>query len=198
MSIPFAPEVQAALDSGRYVPVHLVRFDIPGFSVGYWRGARDFTWNGFTYKPSRYLDDSGLSEIIGVDITERSLTFSDVPTDDNDDVIAKIETYQYLNAPVIVAKLIGDVEADEILGLVESSRYEISEVRYQKSPVGEDGARTVTMQIELEIPGRVIRDSVGGKYSAKEHQAHNDASDTFFDYSAVNGAWPVEFGQVVR
>ncbi|PCI03434.1 MAG: DUF2163 domain-containing protein [Hyphomicrobiales bacterium] len=198
MTISLDPAVEAKLDSGRYVLLHLVKFDIPGAQVGYWRGARDLTWNGFTYKPSRYLDDAGLNETLGVDITQRSLTFSDVPTSDENDIIAKVEQYNYLNVPVIVTKLIGDTENDSIAGIAETSDYEINKINYDSAAVSDDGARQVTTEISLEIPGRIVRDNTGFKLSSAEQQAHNDPTDTFFDYTATSATWPEEWGQVTR
>lgn len=166
MTISLDPAVKAELDSGRFVLVHVVKFDIRGIEIGYWRGGRDLTWNGFTYKPSRYLADTGVMETLGIDITERSLTFSNVPTTDDDDIIAKIEQFNYLNAPVTVTKLVGDTETDSIIGIAETSVYEIASVSYRDAAVAEDGTRIVTTTIRLEIPGRIVRDKTGFKLSA--------------------------------
>ncbi|MBL4767627.1 MAG: hypothetical protein JKY94_07925 [Rhodobacteraceae bacterium] len=198
MTISLDPSVEAKLDSGRYVLINLVKFDIPGATVGYWRGARDLTWNGFTYKPSTYLRDAGLNETLGVDITERSLTFSNVPTTDANDVIAKVEQYNYLNSTVTVTKLIGDTEDDSIIGIAETSVYEIDEIKYQDDAVAADGTRKVTTSIRLEIPGRIVRDKTGFKLANAEQQAHNDPTDTFFEHTATSATWPEEWGQVTR
>lgn len=198
MTISLDPAVLDEFDTGRFVLFHLVKFAIPGAEVGYWRGARDLTWNGFTYKPSRYLDDSGLFETLGVDISERSLTFSNVPTSDANDIIAKVEQYNYLNSTVTVSKLVGDTEDDAIIGIAETSIYEIDSVSYRDDAVAADGTRSVTTDIHLEIPGRIIRDSTGFKLSSVEQQAHNDPTDTFFDYTATSATWREEWGQVTR
>ena len=196
MSISLDANVEAALDSGRWIKMHLVFFAIPGLPTGYWRGPRDLRWNGVTYRPSRYLDDTGLSETLGIDITRRGLTFSDVPTDDANDVIATIENYNYLNAPTTVTKLVGEVGTRNILGIGESSIYEINKVNYNKSALDSEGLRTVTVNIELEIPGRSVRDQTGFRYSHAAHQAHNSPSDPFFKYAATNAAWPSSWGRV--
>jgi hypothetical protein len=196
MSISLDPSVQAELDSGRYGLIHLIFFAIPTLNTGYWRGARDLVYNSVTYKPSRYLDDSGLVETLGIDITERTITFSDVPTTDSSDVIANIESYNYLNALVTVTKLVVDIENDSILGLAESSVYEIDSVNYLQNPINESGERSVTVRITLEIPGRSVRDSTGVKYSDSEQKAHNSATDTFFEYAASSAAFEELWGQI--
>lgn len=198
MTISLDPAVKAELDSGRFVLIHVVKLDVPGAQVGYWRGGRDLPWNGFTYKPSRYLADTGVMETLGIDITERSLTFSNVPTTDENDIVAKVEEHNYQNALVTVSKLVGDTEDDSIIGIAETSTYEIDFVTYRDGAVSEDGTRTVTTEIRLEIPGRIVRDKTGFKLSTAEQQAHNDATDTFFDHTATSATLTEEWGQVTR
>ena len=143
----------------------------------YWRGGRDLVYNSITYKPSRYLDDSGLNESLGMDITERILTFSDVPTADGGGAIAAIEAINYLNAPTTVSVLVVDTQDDMILGLAESSVYEIDSVSFQKSALSAS-ERTVTVNITLEISKASKCASNRASNSSKRRSAASKSSLT--------------------
>lgn len=192
------PAVEAQIEDGRIVILPLVRFDIPGNPAGYHIGGRNLTWNGFLYKPNKYLDPGSFSGSLGNAVTKQTLTFSGVPVDDPDDAIAKLETLPYLNAPVTITFLCGDPETDEVLGILISHLYEIDKVSYETGAFEKNGQRTVNIKIDLEPPGRAVRDQTYAKRSQADQQFDNDPTDTFFEYAATNDEIPEEWGQVYR
>lgn len=189
------PAVEAQLESGQIRRLDLIRFDLPGKSVGYHRGGRPFTHNGLTYKPNRWLQTGEMSSDLGVAVTTRTIGFSNIPTSDPDDAIAKLETYAYQNAPVIIAHLAGDLLTDEPLGILASSVYEIDQVRYSKGAADDKGLRSLSIMIDLQPPGRSARGATLVKRSPAEQNFDNDASDTGLEYVAVNANWTLEWGQ---
>lgn len=195
MAVSFSPEVDAALQAGDLAFVDLVRFEFPVIgSVGYHMGGRPFTYQGTVFKPNRFLalgyDTSGL----GVTVTTTTLTFSNVPVDDVDDAIGKLETLQYDNAPVTITRVIGVPGGLDPIGVLWSKFYEISEVRYPESPTDEKGEKTLTIEIDLEPPGRSARGITGVKRSVAEQQFDNDASDTGLREAATTARIPIEWG----
>ena len=189
------PAVEALLEQGQIVRLDLIRFDLPGKTVGYHRGGRPYTYNGLECLPNRWLDMGDMSQSLGVAVTSRTIRFSDVPTDDPDDAIARIEDYAYTNAPVIITHLAGIPETNEVVGILASSIYEIDQVRYSKSEVDESGQRTITLEIDLEPPGRSARGATHVKRSQAEQQFDNDPTDTFFEYASTTASVPEEWGQ---
>lgn len=189
------PAVQAQVEDGRLLLFPLIKFDIPGNPVGYHLGGRDFIWNGFLYKPNRFLDPGTFDSMLGTAVTRQTITFSNVPTADPDDAIAKLETLPYLNAPVLISFLAGNPDTDEILGLLLTHLYEIDKVSYPTSAVDKDGTRSLTVKIDIEPPGRAARDQTYAKRSLDEQQFDNDATDTFFEHAATVEDIPEEWGQ---
>lgn len=195
MSVSLDPAVSAQLDEGAVAILPLVKFDLPGKTVGYHFGGRGLNYSGQFYKPNRWLSPDSFSEALGNDVTARTLTFSNVPTDDADDAIAQLESYNYLNAPVTISYLCGDPETDTILGVLTTHFFEINQVTYRKPAVDGDGTRSVTIDIELEPVGRRVRDVTHAKRSLDEQQFDNLATDTFFEYVATSPEWAEEWGQ---
>jgi hypothetical protein len=189
-----SPIVVDRLERGVISRIDLVRFDLPGKSVGYHMGGRDYTYNGVVYKPNRFLQMGEVMSAVGTAITTRTITFSNIPVSDPDDAIAKIEEYNYQNSPVIISHLCGDAETDEVIGILASSIYEIDQVRYNKGAVS-GTERSLTMEIDLQPPGRSARASTSVKRSSAEQQFDNDATDTGFEYVASNASIPEEWGQ---
>lgn len=187
--------VQDQVDDGRVVIVPLIKFEIPDHTVGYWKGGRDFTWDGFLYKANRCLDLSSLDGQLGSEVTKRTIGFSDVPTTDPDDVIATIESYDYISSTVILAYLLGDPDTDEILGDLTSQVYQIDKLTHTKSAPDDRGMRTVSLSIDLEPTGRTFRNQTYAKRSTDDQQFDNLATDTAFEYAAVVKDIPVEWGQ---
>lgn len=189
------PAVQTALETGDISFLDLVRFDFPSGSYGYHMGGRDYTWQGLVYHPNRFLslgyDNSGL----GVYVTTTTLYFSGVPIDDEEDAINKLETLDYVNAPVIVTRLFGRPGAQQPIGVLWSKFYEIDTVRYPESGVDETGVRRLNVEIDLEPPGRSARGITGVRRSTKEQQFDNDPTDTGLDYASTTRKVPVEWGQ---
>ncbi|MDP9590561.1 UNVERIFIED_ORG: hypothetical protein J2W19_003125 [Shinella zoogloeoides] len=188
------PAVEALVDTGRLSILDLVRFDLPGKSVGYHRGGRNFTHNGLVYLPNRFLETGNMSSALGVAVTTRTIVFSNIPVENPDDAIARIEEFNYQNAPVVIAHLAGNPDTDEVIGILASSIYEIDQVRYNEGAV--NGAeRSLTMSIDLQPPGRSARGSTGVKRALTEQQFDNDPNDTGLEYVATNATIPEEWGQ---
>jgi len=188
------PAVTSQLDKGRIARLDLIRFDLPGKTVGYHRGGRPYTYNGLVYLPNRFLDMGGMSSAVGTAVTTRTIVFSDIPVDNPDDAVAKIEEFDYQNSPVIVAHLCGVPGTNEVLGVLASSIYEIDQVRYNKGALN-GSERMLTMEIDLQPPGRSARGSTGVKRSLAEQQFDNSPTDTGFEYVATNASIPEEWGQ---
>ena len=188
------PVVAAQIDKGRIARLDLIRFDLPGKTVGYHRGGRSYTYNGLVYLPNRFLDIGSMTSAVGTAVTTRTITFSNIPVTDPDDAIAKIEEFDYQNSPVIVAHLCGVPNTSEVLGILASSIYEIDQVRYNKGAVS-GSERTLTMEIDLQPPGRSARGSTGVKRSIAEQQFDNSPTDTGLEFVATNASIPEEWGQ---
>lgn len=188
------PVVAAQIEKGRIARLDLIRFDLPGKTVGYHRGGRSYTYNGLVYLPNRFLDIGSMTSAVGTAVTTRTITFSDIPVTDPDDAVARIEEFDYQNSPVIIAHLCGVPNTSEVLGILASSIYEIDQVRYNKGAVS-GSERTLTMEIDLQPPGRSARGSTGVKRSIAEQQFDNSPTDTGLEYVATNASIPEEWGQ---
>lgn len=192
------PSVETAVDKGRIARLDLVRFDLPGLPPkGYHMGGRPFTHNGLTYLPNRFLKMGSMTGALGIAVTTRTIIFSNIPVANPDDAIAKIEEFNYQNAPVIIAHLCGDPDTDQVLGILASSIYEIDQVRYNEGAL-KGNERSLTMSIDLQPPGRSARGSTGVKRSTAEHQFDNSPTDTTMEYVATNASIPEEWGQITR
>lgn len=195
MSVSLDPAVSAALTDGNVRVIALVKFTLPGLTVGYHMGGRPFTYGGVTYKPNRFMNADGFTTALGNQIDEVKLYFSDVPTSDVDDAIASIEAHDYLNAPVTVSFLAGDPETDAVLGIMATNFYEIEAVEFSAGAVDDNGLASLTLEITLETLARRARERTYIKRAAADQKRHNLASDTGFDYAATSPEWPVEWGQ---
>ncbi|RVH89862.1 DUF2163 domain-containing protein, partial [Sinorhizobium meliloti] len=103
-----SPEVEDLIESGEFALLDLIRFDLPGKTVGYHRGGRKFSYNGLLYLPNRYLQPGDLVSAVGVAVTTRTVVFSNIPVTDPEDAVARIEEFNYQNAPVIITALAGE------------------------------------------------------------------------------------------
>jgi hypothetical protein len=191
------PAVEALINAGRLARLDLIRFDLPGKSVGYHRGGRPYTYNGVTYLPNRFLQMGSMTSALGTAVTTRSIVFSNIPVSNPDDAVATIESYAYQNSPVIVTHLAGSPDTDVVLGILASSIYEIDQVRFSEGAMS-GSERSLTMTIDLQPPGRSARGATGVKRSLKEQQFDNLATDTGLEYVATNSTIPEEWGQVRR
>lgn len=195
--MPLDPSVEAALDDGRFSVLDLIRFDLPGKTVGYHRGGRPHTYNGLIYLPNRFLKMGDMTSALGTAVTTRTIEFSNIPVDNPEDAVARIEQFNYQNAPVIISHLAGIAETNEVLGVLASTIYEIDQVRFNEGAL--TGAeRSLTLSIDLQPPGRSARGSTGVKRSMTEQQFDNLATDTGLEYVATNATIPEEWGQVSR
>ncbi|NMG39880.1 DUF2163 domain-containing protein [Chelativorans sp. ZYF759] len=192
------PAVEAALESGQIVTLDLIRFELPGGPFGYHMGGRPYPHNGLVYKPNRWLSMGEMRGDLGVAVSTRELVFSNVPVDDPDDAIAKIEEFSYLNAPVIITHLLGEPDSNNVLGILASHLYEINQVLFEDGAAGANGERTLTMTVELEPPGRSARGATHVRRAQAEQQFDNDPTDTGLEYVNVASQWPREWGQVYR
>ena len=188
------PTVAAQIDKGSIVRLDLIRFDLPSKTVGYHRGGRSYTYNGLVYLPNRFLDIGSMTSAVGTAVMTRTITFSNIPVTDPEDAIARIEEFDYQNSPVIIAHLCGVPNTNEVLGILASSVYEIDQVRYNKGAVS-GSERTLTMEIDLQPPGRSARGSTGVKRSIAEQQFDNSPTDTGLEYVATTASIPEEWGQ---
>ncbi|MCO6050833.1 DUF2163 domain-containing protein [Mesorhizobium sp. RP14(2022)] len=193
--MPLDSATKAQIETGKIARLDLIRFDLPGKSVGYHRGGRPYTYNGLVYLPNRWLSAGNMASALGVAVTTRTITFSNIPVSNPDDAIAAIELYNYVNAPVIITHLAGDPETDQVLGVLASSLYEIDQVRYEKGAMAANGERSLNMRIDLEPPGRSARGSTLVKCSQEEQQFDNSAADTCLEYASTNASIPEEWGQ---
>lgn len=188
------PAVQAKLDSGDIVRLDIIRFDLPGKVAAYHRGGRPWTFNGIVYLPNRWLEMGEMMSAVGTSITTRTITFSNIPVENAEDAIARIEEFDYQNSPVVITHLCGEAETSNVLGILASSVYEIDQVRYNRGAIN-GSERQLTMEIDLQPPGRSARGSTGVKRSTKEQQFDNDPTDTGLEYVASNATIPEEWGQ---
>lgn len=193
MSLDIA--VEDLLETGQIKRLDLIRFDLPGKTVGYHRGGRPYTYNGLQYLPNRFLETGEMNQALGVSVTSRTIVFSNIPTANQDDAIARIEEFDYPNAPVIITHLAGDPATDEVVGILASSIYEINEVRYRKSEADANGVRRLTLEIDLEPPGRSARGATKVMRAEAEQQFDNDPADTCLEYASTVQTEPVEWGQ---
>lgn len=195
MSNSLDPAVKSLVDAGNLARLDLIRFDFPGRSVGYHRGARSFTYNGLKYLPNRFLDPGAMNSAIGASVTTRTIRFSNIPTTNPEDLIAKIEELNYLNAPVIISHLAGVRNTNDVVGVMVSYVYEIDRVTFPKSAVQKDGTRTLNIKIDLQPPGRSARGATLVRRSLAEQQFDNDPNDTSLEYASVTGTDVEEWGQ---
>lgn len=193
-----SPEVEAIVESGEFAGLDLIRFDLPGKTVGYHRGGRPFTYNGLKYLPNRFLQGGDINSAVGVAVTTRTIVFSNIPVDDPDDAVAKIEQYDYPNAPVIITHLAGVPDTNEVVGILVSNIYEIDRVSFNDDALDANGSGTLTLTIELQPPGRSARGQTLIKRSTADQQFDNDETDTGLEYVATIGTVPEEWGQVSR
>lgn len=193
-----SPEVEAIVESGEIAGLDLIRFDLPGKTVGYHRGGRPFTYNGLKYLPNRFLQGGDINSAVGVAVTTRAIVFSNIPVDDPDDAVAKIEQYDYPNAPVIISHLAGVPDTNEVVGILVSNIYEIDRVSFNDDALDANGSGKLTLTIELQPPGRSARGQTLIKRSTAEQQFDNDETDTGLEYVATIGTVPEEWGQVSR
>ena len=193
-----SPEVEAIVESGEFAGLDLIRFDLPGNTVGYHRGGRPFTYNGLKYLPNRFLQGGDINSAVGVSVTTRTIVFSNIPVDDPDDAVAKIEQYDYPNAPVIITHLAGVPDTNEVVGILVSNIYEIDRVSFNDDALDANGSGMLTLTIELQPPGRSARGQTLIKRSTAEQQFDNDETDTGLEYVATIGTVPEEWGQVSR
>lgn len=194
-SVPLDPLVEAALDEGVFHRLELIRFDIPGHTVGYHNGGRAFTYNGLTYQPNRFLDPGSLELSLGMSVTRRTIRFSNVPTEDPLDSIAQLEALNYPNAPVIISTLLGHPVTKEPLGVLVSQLYEIDSASYPVGAMDGDGRRTMDVVINLEPPSRATRDKTLALRSLQEQQFDNSATDTFLAQASTRVTVQREWGQ---
>ncbi|MEM6381080.1 MAG: DUF2163 domain-containing protein [Pseudomonadota bacterium] len=196
MSVVLPADAQALYDQGWAGEAYLVRFNLPGRTVGYVNGPRPVTYNALTYLPNRYLQPiEGISSL-GSAITQRELQFSNVPTENADDSIAAIEGYAYQNAPVQITSLAIDPQTGEIAGAVETASFEISSVVFGDEPIADDGTRALSMSITLDAPGRAIREQTAATTGQQEQQFDNDPTDTSSQFLGTVGEWAIEWGRV--
>ena len=196
MSISLPTDVQNLYDTGHIAKAFLVVFELPGKTAAYTNSPRPIEFNSVTYLPNRYLEPLDGDSALGFNISTKTITFSNVPTDDVDDAIASVESYAYQNAPVTLTTLISDPLTGEIAGAASSSVFEVASVEFVTSAADDNGERLLTLVIELDPPGRAIREQTGVKRSLEEQQFDNDANDVGHQYSSSVAEWPRRWGRI--
>lgn len=196
MSIALAPAVTDAHATGEWADAYLIRFDLPGKTVGYVAGPRPLTFNGLTYLPNRYLSKLQGSSTLGSGTSQETVKFSNVPTDNVEDALASVYGLDYQNAPVLVSTLVLDPTTGEPTDIGESAIYEVADAPYQISPRAEDGSRELTLSVVLEPPQRAVREQSGVKSSLEEQQFDNDPTDYGHRYSSTVGEWETRWGMI--
>ena len=189
------PALAAALETGQIAIRDLIRIDLPGKTVGYHSGGRRYTYNGLTYEPNRWLSAGTHAGALGPGVSTRTLVFKYDKRVDSTDVISTIESYAYLNAPVVITTLAGLPKSNEVLGILSSSIYEIAEVRFVEGAADANGVSEFTVEIDIQPPGRSARGSTLIKVSPADHNFDNDATDTCLEYVATNATISEEWGQ---
>ncbi|MDW9772736.1 DUF2163 domain-containing protein [Sinorhizobium meliloti] len=192
-----SPEVEDLIESGAFALIDLIRFDLPGKTVGYHRGGRKFTYNGLEYLPNRFLESGETVGSVGIAVPTRTIVFSNIPVTDPEDAMARSEEFNYQNSPVIITTLVGEPNTSNVVGVLVSTIYEIDQVRYNEGAIS-GSERTLTMMIDLQPPGRSSRGSTGVKRSSAEQKFDNDPADTGLEMVATNANIPEEWGQVSR
>lgn len=195
MPIALDEDVDDAVEAGVLRMAALVAFHFGEDVFRYWKGNRDFIYDGQVYKPNRFLDASDFEEVLGHDVQERRLTFSNVPTEDADDAVAQIEEYAYLGALAVVALVSVDPATGEPLGLLASHAMEIVDVDYEKGAADADGLQAVSLAILLEPWGASRREGTGLKSSLAEQQFDNDPTCTGFENVGLTSPVEMEWGQ---
>lgn len=192
------PDVEALIERGDLVAILLARFDLPGKTVGYHTGGRAHTFNGLTYRPNRFLSGGSARGGLGAGVTERQLRFSGIPGRRADDIIAEIESYDYLNAPVILSWLAGVPGTNAVAGVLMSDIYEIKDVLHTRSAADAKGLRALNILVTLEPPGRTARGATHIMRSNEAQRFDNDPADTFFEHTDTTATVPRRFGQLRR
>lgn len=197
MAVSLDPDLVDALEVGDLLILPLVRIDLPELTVGYHFGGRDFEYpqgSGFIYRANKALSANDFEGSLGNAINERELTFSGIP-DDNDPV-AKIEEYKYLNAPVTITYLAGPAGANEPSHVLVTHFYKIVDVVPAKSARSADGTREVTIVVTIAPIADRYRNQTYIRQSLEDQQLHNKATDTFDEYANTVDQWKVEWGRV--
>ncbi|MEM1375868.1 MAG: hypothetical protein AAGG69_00620 [Pseudomonadota bacterium] len=171
----------------------LVRFDLPGITVGYHYGGRDFSYNGLIYKANKALQPAGLQLQTGTQIQSRELVFSNVP--DGDDVVANLATYQWKRGLVTLSWLIGTLGGDAPDAVLMTEFYEIHAYQPNLSEADEKGMRLATVNITIGPRGTRTRNQGHAMSAQADHQYDNDETDTFFEYVGQAQNWQIEWGQ---
>lgn len=195
MSNLLTPAVNNQLNKGHHI-LPLVKFEIPGNTVGYYVGPRKFEYQGFVYQPNKFLEMDDLIETLSIDLGERELLFSNVPV--SGDPINDIEALDYTNAPVTVSRLIIDPKLglpEAVIGVGETSFHKINEAGFTEGAVGEDGCSTLTMKITLGSLGVAGRDKTHAVRSDEEQRFDNNPIDTFLGGVSTVHTITREFGQ---
>ena len=197
MPVSHATGLDDALDDGAFDIVSVIRFDFPGEDPkGYYRGARPFAYGGITYQPNRFLGGEGFTEDLGNDAGGRQVLFSDIPTDDAADLIAQIETLNYINAPVTITAIGRDPATKEALGVLVAHTYRINDARFLESASEDDGYRTMTIEIDLRPSGRSVGENTGIKRGVRQQQYDNDPDDDGFRFVNQVHDLKVDWGRV--
>lgn len=197
MSNSLSPAVSQQLD-GQFHILPLVKFEIPGNVTGFVVAPQPLEYDGFTYRPNRFMDAGNVVETLQVDLGETDLLFSDVPV--GDDAFDTIESLNYTNAPVTVSRLVIDPQLgvpEGIKGIAQTSFHKLLNVSFSDGAVDDAGRSTKTFTVRLGTPGVAGREKTHAVRSHAEQIFDNDPNDTLLIDVATAPTIRREWGQRV-
>ena len=195
MTISHDPALTAQFAEGEIVVLPLIKFDIPGLTLGYHYGGQPIVYDSLEYKPNQWLVPGEIDYALGNDVSGLQVLFSGIHSEDPGFEISQIEAYNYLNAPVTVTFLGGEPNTNNVLGVINTQHYEIAEVNYNETSFDDNGKATLTIVVSLEPAQRRFSDSTYAQTSLEDQQLDNDPNCTFYEYVAVAADWPIRFGR---
>lgn len=163
-----------------YGIVPLVKFEIPDFVRGYYRGPRPLDFNGFTYQANTLVGIEDFAETLDNDDEERRVTLVGLENE-AESTASVIASKNYIGAPATVSRLIVDVSTSEIIGLAETSFYEIYDLSISNER--EDDVSIVNVDVDLRSVGYTGRRKTSAIRSTAVHQEGFNANSTFYEES---------------
>lgn len=176
-----ANDLSAAVEDqlqANYGIIPLLKLEIPDFVVGYYHGPRPLDYNGFTYTPNTIEDIESIAETLDNVDEERRITLTG-STAESGLVSTAIQDTRYIGAPATIARLIVNVETGEIIGLGETSIYEIYDLSIDEEPT--ENKVLVRVLVDLRAVGYTGRRKTSSIRSTNIHQSHFSANSTFYE-----------------
>lgn len=191
MAVDLSEDVKNQLES-QYGIITLVKFEIPDFVRGFYRGPRALTYNGFTYQPNDILDIDDLAETLDTSDEERQITLTGI-SDETGDAPRAMASKKYIGAPAFVTRLIVDIKTNEIKGIGESSVYEIYDLEIVEQQ--EDDLIHVSLVVSLRAVGFTGRRKTPAIRSQIVHRENFNPNSTFYEEADRAAAVQRRWGQ---